>query len=426
MKEEELRKTKDQAARAIKKGQWDKALEKYQILVKAQKKDLRLKMKMGDILVKLKKMDEACQVYEEVADAYAQDKFLIQAISVLKIIQQNDPKRPGIKEKLGELNQARGIPPTPTGPMAIPPDAEPGLTTADDRSLKEEIEAAKQQQERREKAPASLRFPETPLFGQLGEEEFTQVVSKFQVGTIPKGTQVIQEGTRGDSFFIVSHGDIRVYRTHPKSGKKITLAHLKDGTFFGEMAFFLDSIRTASCETAEETVLLRINRKDLEGLMAKYPNITMVMEDFFKKRALDQLFKTVGLFSTLDEAEREVLAEKFEIFEADAGTTILVEGEEGKYLWLIFSGGVEVTTQHEEKGPVKLASLGPGDYVGEISLIQGKLNTADVTTSTKSVLFRLPRQVFKELLAMNPDMLGELTSTIEQRLKSTVEALLKA
>ena len=49
----DLRKIKDQAARAIKRGNWEKAYEKYQILVKNQPKDLRLKMKLGDILVKL-------------------------------------------------------------------------------------------------------------------------------------------------------------------------------------------------------------------------------------------------------------------------------------------------------------------------------------------------------------------------------------
>ena len=102
------------------------------------------------------------------------------------------------------------------------------------------------------------------------------------------------------------------------------------------------------------------------------------------------------------------------------------EGEEGDYLWVIFSGEVEVTTHHEDKGPVKLATLGAFDYCGEISLVQGKLNTADVTTSSRSVLFRLPKATFKELLAIHSPMLEELTSVIEQRLKNTVEALLKA
>ncbi len=424
MPKEDLRKIKDQAARHLKKGNWEKALEKYEILVKHQPKDLRQKTKLADILVKLKRMEEAFNTYDQVAEAYAADGFLIQAVSIYKIILQLDPKRKDAKEKLERINQARGIPAAKPRPPASPPDAEPGLPGAEERSLEEEIAEARERKEEEQKGEVS--FPDTPLFGQLGEEEFTQVVSKFQVGTIPKGTQVITEGTKGDSFFIVSQGDIRVYRTHPKSGKKITLAHLTDGAFFGEMAFFLDSVRTASCETAVETILLRINRKDLEGLMSSYPNIREVMRDFFKRRALDQLFKTMPLFASLEEADRQVLADKMEMVEADLGTMLIQEGEVGEYLWLIYTGEVEVTTQHEEKGPVLLASPGPGDYVGEISLIQGKMNTADVTTSQKSILFKLAKPIFKELLDLHPAMLDELTSTIEERLKNTVQTLLKA
>jgi CRP-like cAMP-binding protein len=350
-------------------------------------------------------------------------------------MQQLDPDRPGVKEMLDELNQARGIPSAvPKAPSAAPPDAEPGLeiaaTTApasdEEKSLKEEIKEAKEKEKKVKKAKPDKKFPETPLFSQLGEEEFTEVVGKFQVGTIPRRTQVIKEGTKGDSLFIVSHGDIRVYRTHPRTEKKITLAHLKDGAFFGEMAILMDSVRTASCETAVESILLRINRDDLEELMERYPNIRTVMHDFFKKRALDQVLETLSLFESLEATEKSVLADKFEMVMAEPGTTLIREGEEGEYFWVIYSGEAEVTTQHEDKGPVKLTDLGPFEYCGEISLVQGKLNTADVITSTKSVLFRLPRITFKELLAIHSPMLEELQDIIEKRLKSTVEALLRA
>jgi len=425
----DLAKVKEKAARAFTRGNWEKARENYEILVNHQPRDLRLKMKLGDVLVKLKKNNEACAIYEEVGEAYSKDGFLIQAISVYKLLQQLDPRRPGVADKLQELNLARGIPAGPAAPAAVPPDAEPGLAGAapagGEQSLAEEMEAARQKKEEQDKAkPGSWRFPETPLFGRLGEEEFTQVVAKFQVGTIPKKTLVIKEGTKGDAFFIVSQGDVRVFRTHPKSGKKITLARLTDGAFFGEMAFFLDSVRTASCETAEDTVLLRINRKDLEELMSRYPNLREVMHDFFKKHALDQLMKTMSLFSSLEEAERAVLADKFEMVEAEPGEFLIEEGEEGQWLYVVFSGQLEVTAQHEEKGPVKLATLGPGEYAGEISLLQGRLNTADVVTTTKCILFRLSKPVFKELISMHPPMREELARVIEQRLKSTVTALI--
>jgi CRP-like cAMP-binding protein len=431
---DELKRIKERATRALKKQDWAKALEAHQELAKAQPKDLRVKLKIGEILIKLKRQDEAMKTYQEVAEAYSKDKFLIQAVSVYKLMQQIDPAYPGLGDKLEDLNRARGIPQVRTLPAAVPPDAEPGLEIEVEVEVSAEAEAARETLQAaisaaraaaaaRKHEPAQGHFPETPLFSQLGAEEFTQVVSKFQVGTIPKNTLVIKEGTKGDSFFIISHGDVRVFRTHPKSGKKITLAHLKDGAFFGEMAFFLDSVRQASCETAEESVLLRVSRPDLEELMVRYPNIRAVMRDFFKRRALDQMFKTMSLFETLEDAEKEALTEKFEMVEAEPGTTLIKEGEEGQYFWLIYAGEVEVSATNEDQGPVKLATIGPGDYVGEISLVMKRPNTADVVASARSVLFRLPKAVFSELLAMNLFMLDELTAVIEERLQSTNQAL---
>jgi len=431
---DEIKKIKERVTRALKKQDWAKALEAHHDLAKALPKDLRVKLKIGEVLIRLKRQDEAMKTYQEVAEAYSKDQFLIQAVSVYKLMQQIDPAYPGLADKLEDLNRARGIPQTRTIPPAVPPDAEPGLeievevevspeAEAAQESLQAAIAAARQARDAKKREPAPGHFPETPLFSQLGAEEFTQVVSKFQVGTIPKNTLVIKEGTKGDSFFIVSHGDVRVFRTHPQSGKKITLAHLKDGAFFGEMAFFLDSVRQASCETAEESVLLRISRPDLEELMDRYPNIRAVMRDFFKQRALDQLFKTMSLFETLEDAEKEVLTEKFEMIVAEPGTALIKEGEEGEYFWLIYAGEVEVSATHEDKGPVKLATVGPGGYVGEISLVMKRPNTADVTASARSVLFRLPRPVFGELLAMNLFMLDELSAVIEERLQSTNQAL---
>jgi CRP-like cAMP-binding protein len=415
----DFRKVKDQAARALRKQSWGKALEKYEILIKEQPKDLRLQMKKGDILAKMKKLDEAFQTYDTVIEEYTKGGFLIQAISVVRIIQQLDPKRDGMDEKLEELNQLRGVP-TGAPKPATAPDAEPGLESVSkdkDTDIKAELEQAKQKQEEAEKKDPEFAFPETPLFGQLGPEEFTKVVSKCQVGTIPRLTQIIKEGTKGDAIFIVSQGDVRVYYTHPKSGKKVTLAHLKDGAFFGEMAIFLDSIRTASVDAAVETTLLRINREDLEEMMEEYPNIRQVMHDFFKKRALDQLLQDMPLFESFDLAEREVLADKFELLEVEETTEIIREGEEGEHLYVIYSGEVEITSQHDEKGTIKIATLTKGEYFGEISMLQDRPATADVVSSSKCVLFRLSRSIFKDLMAIHSHMLEEISTTIEDRVE---------
>ena len=417
IKPEELTKLKDKGARAMNKGDYEKALEAFSELARHQPKDMRLKMKIGDVLVRMKKEDEALKQYEAVAEEYAKERFLIQAVSVYKLILSMDPKRAGIEAKLHELNDSRAKP--AVAGLKLPglkPAA--GAAPAEPEETEIEIPAEETPAER-----PRLQFPETPLFSALGAEEFEKVVAKFQVGRLPKGTAVIKEGTRGDAFFVIGSGEVRVYRTLP-SGRKVTLARLPEGAFFGEMAFFTNAVRTATVETTADTTLLRINRKDLGALMESYPNVKAVIRNFFKERALDNLLKTVPLFASFEEVERKALIPKFELEEIEPGTLIVNEGSSGDFLYLIFQGEAEVSTLHEEKGPVNLATLAHGDYFGEISIIQNRPHTADVTASKKTFLFKLSKKVFNELIQIHSAMLEEISRTVDRRLKGTLESIL--
>ena len=424
IKAEELAKIKDRGARALTKGNYEKALEAFQELSQHQPKDMRLKMKIGDLLRKMKKDEEALNLYEEVAEEYCREGFLIQAISVYKLIQQLDPKRAGIEAKLKGLNESRAKPvvaglrlPGLKAPAGTPAPVAPAPAV-------EEAEVELTQAAPAETAPPRFQFQETPLFSALGAEEFEKVVALFQVGQIPKGTAVIKEGTRGDAFFVLGSGEVRVYRTLP-SGRKLTLAKLSEGAFFGEMAFFTNAVRTASVETTVDTTLLRINRKDLSALIEQYPNIQQVIRNFFKERALDTLLKTEPLFASLEMEERRALIGKFEMDEVEPGTLIVEELGPPDYFYLIFQGEVEVSTIHEEKGPVKLATLKNGDFFGEISIIQNRPHTADVTASKKTFLFKLPKAVFSQLIQIHSPLLEEISRTVDDRLKSTLDSLLK-
>ncbi len=422
IKAEELAKIKDRGARALNKGNYDKALEAFQELAQHQPKDMRLKMKIGDILRKIKKDEEALKLYEEVAEEYCREGFMIQAISVYKLIQQLDPKRAGIEAKLKELNESRAKP--VVGGVRLPGRKGPAGAPAAAAPAPEETEVELSGEISQDNAQPRFQFQETPLFSALGAEEFEKVVARFQVGQIPKGTVVIKEGTRGDIFFVIGSGEVRVYRTLP-SGRKVTLAKLPEGAFFGEMAFFTNAVRTASVETTVDSTLLRINRNDLSALMEQYPNIHDVIRNFFKERALDTLLKTESLFASLEAEERKSLIGKFEMDEVEPGTLIVEELGPPDYFYLIFQGEVEVSTIHEDKGPVKLGTLSNGDFFGEISIIQNRQHTADVTASKKTFLFKLPKAVFIQLIQIHSAMLEQISRTVDDRLKSTLDSLLK-
>src|SRR5262245_58536591 len=110
-----------------------------------------------------------------------------------------------------------------------------------------------------------------------------------------------------------------------------------------------------------------------------------------------ELLRTVPLLSVLDPAELERLAGlAIELDYAD-GEALMRQGEPGDRFFLIVSGGVTV-----ERNGRAIARRGPGDHLGEISLLDGRPRTATVVADGPVQVIVLDRRDFDRLLAEQP------------------------
>lgn len=106
-----------------------------------------------------------------------------------------------------------------------------------------------------------------------------------------------------------------------------------------------------------------------------------------------------GVFSKLPPANLEEMFRRMASVPVRAGQTIIVQGSEGDYYYLIESGIAEVT-RNVEAGlpPAVLAELKDGDAFGEDALVSDNKRNATVTMKTDGVLLRLKKADFTELL----------------------------
>ena len=119
-------------------------------------------------------------------------------------------------------------------------------------------------------------------------------------------------------------------------------------------------------------------------------------------------------FADLSRGELRELAKVSEDMEVEEGKTLTREGASGSEFFVIVDGEVTVT-----KNGADVRSMGPGDFFGEISLLEDRPRTATVTAKTPLRFFVLTRQNFRALLDKQPEIEEKVTSALEERLRTT-------
>jgi len=104
-----------------------------------------------------------------------------------------------------------------------------------------------------------------------------------------------------------------------------------------------------------------------------------------------------GVFSALPPANIETLLGKFERIPAEHGQTIVRQGEQGDYYYVIERGRCEVTRE-VGRSRVRLAELKSGDVFGEEALLADTTRNATVTMRSDGILLRLNKADFTVLL----------------------------
>jgi len=94
-----------------------------------------------------------------------------------------------------------------------------------------------------------------------------------------------------------------------------------------------------------------------------------------------------------------------------AGTVLTQEGKIGHEFIIVIEGEIEV-----RKGDRVIATRGPGDYVGEIALLDQRPRTATVVATTPVVIEVIGQREFQTLLAKAPELSSDIMSTMAQRL----------
>lgn len=210
----------------------------------------RIRLQYADALLGNGSVVDALTQYEATAKYYDDNGLTVQAIAVRKKAEKAQAQLP---------SAGSAASPIPAGPP-------PGVAGKSEPLF------------------AETRI-KSPLFEVLNDTEREALIKEMELEMHDEGAVIISEGSPGDSMYVISSGEVKVYTRGAGNSGSLYLAKLGEGDFFGEVSVLSGKPRTATITASRKTELLRLDKEKLDTALAKHPGIRKVLDAFYKKRA---------------------------------------------------------------------------------------------------------------------------------------------
>jgi CRP-like cAMP-binding protein len=122
--------------------------------------------------------------------------------------------------------------------------------------------------------------------------------------------------------------------------------------------------------------------------------------------------RSVPLFSSCTDKELTFIASRVDEVDVPAGTTLCKKGESGGDFFIILEGKAEVDAAQGR------STLGPGDFFGEIALLDNGPRTATVRSATPMRMLVLGHAQFRDVLHQNGEIAVKILRAVTQRLRA--------
>lgn len=229
----------------------------------------------------------------------------------------------------------------------------------------------------------------TLLFQPLPDTDRDAIARAIRVEQFPPNAKVIEAGEPGDRLYILFSGKVEIVRQLANSREE-RVAMLVPGDVFGEIALLNGGRRTRTVRTLEKTLLLSLTYADFAALAL--PKVSREhIENSIQKVAFLQ---RIALACDWSPHAMGAFSRRTTFQDFAEGSYIIREGDDNQFFYLLYEGQLIV-----KKGRTEVALLGPGDFFGEISLLQNSLAQATIVTRTPCRCLIMNKREFIQFLA---------------------------
>jgi CRP-like cAMP-binding protein len=129
------------------------------------------------------------------------------------------------------------------------------------------------------------------------------------------------------------------------------------------------------------------------------------------------MLRRVGLFEGCSRLQLARLAAQMDEIVVGAGSVLVRQGRPGHSFYVVIEGSAEALVDGDT-----IATFAPGDFFGEISMIDRDPAVATVTTTAECTLMVLGHEQFRRALQADPDLEVTVTRVMQERLRANASA----
>ena len=228
----------------------------------------------------------------------------------------------------------------------------------------------------------------------LSEEEFVRVMENSVFVSVAKGEQIMQQGDTDHYNVYLLKGTLSL---HDKN-REIDRVSARESSARFPIAHQVPRKYSVRAEIKSE--IAKVDNRLLGELLLKKGDASYKVEDFDSRSKDDWMSQLLRLpaFQQIPAANMQGVMLRMEELEVKKGETVIQEGDEGDYFYLINQGRCQVAKKFLGEEPQAVAELGPGDSFGEEALLSNKPRGSSVTMLTDGVLVRLAKEDFLQFV----------------------------
>jgi len=227
----------------------------------------------------------------------------------------------------------------------------------------------------------------------LTRKEIGVLVAAMKEITYTEGDEIIKQGAEGDMFYIVEEGKCDITVEGVGKVMEIPCPSKEDPSverrFFGELALLYDAPRAATVAAANGVKSWGLDRTTFKSILQETEDKKIMLYSKF--------IQSISIFKDLTVTQTNTLCNSLQGMDFSSGDTIIKEGEVGHDFYIVESGTAECfkTVDGVEK---QVYTVTPGDYFGELALVNDTPRAATVKAATPLSLCKIDRPTFKRMI----------------------------